>query len=194
MKKSIIGIIIILSITLFSCGKSDSKRYEEMYEKFVNISDYCSTISVKTGNSEYTARQYFLSPNLYKMEFTSKGMEKTVCVQNGDDLCFKYGDEDTVRIENYVPDEKYFVFITDFMEEYVKSEESKCYRTGSETVLETNLNKANNSKMKMKLYISNKDNAPKRLETYNEKDEKVFEVRFSRFKMNTGIDKKIFEI
>ena len=46
----------------------------------------------------------------------------------------------------------------------------------------------------MKFYIDNKSFEPSKLETYNDKGEKVIEVKFSGFKKNTEIDKKIFEL
>lgn len=198
MRKSIIVLTVILMMMLVACGKNNHSAYSEIYESYGNIENYCAVVEVKvTGDktaSEYKARQYYVAPDLYRLDFVSEGMSDISCVLNGERLYFKDPDGNVTEFDKYIPEEKYYIFIADFMERYVKSETAKNISKGSETVLELRESDENPQRASMKLYIDNKTQCPKRLETYNENGEKVIEAKFSDFKMNTKIDKKIFEI
>ncbi|MBE7011184.1 MAG: hypothetical protein E7415_00755 [Ruminococcaceae bacterium] len=198
MKKGIIVLTVILMMTLISCGKNNHSDYSEIYESFSNIENYCAVVDVTVSGdekaSEYRARQYYVAPDLYRLDFISEGMEDISCVLNGEKLHFKGPDGKVTEFEKYIPEEKYYIFITDFMERYVKSETAKSYRRGNKTVLELEESGENPQRASMKLYINNRTRLPDKLQTFNEKGEKVMEAEFSDFKMNTKIDKKIFEL
>ena len=192
-----IVLAIVLMMTLFSCGNSHSD-YSEIYESFSDIENYYATVSVTVrgneGENNYKARQYYASPDLYRMDFVSEGMEDVSCVLKGNRLYYKGPDGEVTEFDKYVPEEKYYIFLTDFMERYIKSETAKNVSKGNETILELKESDENPPRASMKLYIDNKNYEPKKLETYNDKGEKVIEAEFSGFKKNTKIDKKIFEL
>lgn len=197
MKKGIIVLTVILMMMLFSCGKDKHGNYSDIYESFGNIENYCANITVKTkgeDGSSYTARQYYLAPDLYRLDFTSEGMENTSCILKGDKLYFIGPDGVVTEIDKYVPEEKYYVFVTDFMERYIKSETAKSVGEGNKTILELEEGDGEMERALVRLHINNKNNTPEKMETFNHNGEKVIEVRFSGFKMNTKIDKKIFNI
>ena len=197
MKKSMIVLAIVLMMTLFSCGNSHSD-YSEIYESFGDIENYYATVSVTVrgneGENKYKARQYYASPDLYRMDFVSEGMEDVSCVLKGNSLYYKGPSGEVTEFDKYVPEEKYYIFLTDFMERYIKSETAKSVSNGNETVLELKESDENPHRASMKFYIDNKNYEPMKLETYNDKGEKVTEAKFSGFKKNTKIDKKIFEL
>ena len=192
-----IVLAIVLMMTLFSCGNSHSD-YSEIYESFGDIENYYATVSVTArgneGETNYKARQYYASPDLYRMDFVSEGMENVSCVLKGNRLYYKGPDGEVTEFDKYVPEEKYYIFLTDFMERYIKSETAKSVSKGNETILELKESDENPHRASMKLYIDNENYEPKKLETYNDKGEKVIEAKFSGFKKNTKIDKKIFEL
>lgn len=198
MKKSIIVLTVILMMTLFSCGKNSHSDYSEIYESFSNIENYYATVEVTVkgneGESKYKARQYYVSPDLYRMDFVSEGMEDVSCVLKGNRLYYKGPNGEITEFDKYVPEEKYYIFLTDFMERYIKSETAKSGSKADETVLELKESNEKPHRASMKFYINNKNYEPKKLETYNDKGEKVIEAKFSGFKKNTKIDKKIFEL
>ena len=198
MRKSIIVLTVILMMMFVSCGKDNHSDYSEIYESFGNIENYCAmvdvTVSGDKDTSQYRARQYYVAPDLYRIDFISEGMEEINCVLKGDKLYFKGPDGKVTEFGKYIPEEKYYIFITDFMERYIKSETAKSVSRGNETVLELKEGDENPQRASMKLFINNKNYEPKRLETYNKDGEKVIEAKFSDFKMNTKIDKKIFEL
>ncbi len=198
MRKSIIALTVILMMMLFSCGKNSHSDYSEIYESFGDIENYYATVEVTvSGNeseSQYKARQYYVAPDLYRLDFISEGMENVSCVLKEDKLYYKGPDGEVSEFDKYVPEEKYYIFLTDFMERYIKSETAKSVSKGNETVLELKESSENPHRASMKFYINNKNYEPKRLETYNDKGEKVIEAKFSDFKKNTKIDKKIFEL
>ncbi len=198
MKKGIIAMAVILMIMLTGCKGNDHQGYSEIYESYGNIQNYTADIKVTVlsdgGDTVYTAKQYYLEPDLYKVDYTSETMKGISCVLQGESLKFKDTDGKVTEFKGYVPREKYYIFITDFMERYCKSEAAKSVSKGGKTILECAEENAETNDALMKLWIKNKTNAPIKLVTYNQKGEEKIIVEFDNFKMNTKIDKKLFDI
>lgn len=198
LKKSIIAMAVILMITLTGCGKNDHNSYSKIYESYGNIENYSAdikvTVSSDAGESEYTAKQYYAAPDLYRIDYTSEGLEKISCVLSGETLKFKDADGTVTEFKGYVPNEKYYIFITDFMERYCKSESAKSLSKGSSTILQLPEETKDPNRALMKLWVKNKTNEPLKLITYDDGGEERVKVEFENFKMNGKIDKKIFEL
>ena len=198
MKRSIIALAVILMMTLSSCGKGNHSDYSKVYESYGDIKNYAATVKVTTNpgtdESVYTANQYYVAPDLYRIDYTSEGMENTSSVLKGNKLYFKGPDGNVTEFNGYVPHEKYYVFITDFMERYIKTEKAKNNPKGKKTVLELKENRNDPQRASMKLFINNKDYSPEKLVTYNDSGDEVIVVEFKNFKMNDGINKKIFDL
>ena len=115
-------------ITLTSCGRSSHDDYSKIYESYGKIENYSADIEVTVvsggDTTEYTATQYYSSPDSYRVDYTSEGMERVSCVLKGDTLEFKGADGAVSEFPGYIPNEKYYIFITDFMERYCKSSAS----------------------------------------------------------------------
>ncbi len=182
---------------LTGCGRNNHNRYSEIYESYGNIENYQANIKVTVtsgdGKSVYTAREYYKEPDLYRIDYISKGMEGISCVLSGETLSFKDTDGKVTEFKGYVPNEKYYIFITDFIERYCKSEGAKSYSKGNKTVLELKEENDDPNCAVTKLWID-KNNEPFKLVTYNDKGEERVVAEFSDFKMNGKIDKKLFDI
>ncbi len=197
MKKSIVAFVIILMIALVSCGKNNHNDYSRIYESYSHINSYTAKIkvSVKSENkvTVYTAKQSFLSPQMYRLDYTSDIMEGISCVLKDDKLYYKNKEGDVTEFNGYIPHEKYYIFLNDFFERYCKSEEAKSLAKGKYTVLTLKENGENPHRAYMELYVD-KEYEPKKLITYNDKGENVIQVEFLEFKLNTKLSEKNFSL
>lgn len=195
LKKSIIALTFILMTMLCGCKKSDYESYSKAYESLLNMESYSADIEVTVfsqgGKTKYQAKQYYAAPDCYRVDFEDEETGKTVCVLNGETLKFRAADGSVTEFSGYVPSEKYYIFIADFMERYCKSEASKNGAKGKTTVLSVPKSK---EKPAMKLYISKNGAEPKKLVTYDEGGKEKIVVEFKNFKMNAKMNKKLFDI
>lgn len=198
LKKGIIATTVILMIMLTACGGGKHSDYSKIYESYGNIQSYSADIEVTviTGDSErtYTATQYYAAPDLYRIDYTSEEMEGISCVLSGDKLSYKGPGGEVTEFEDYIPGEKYYIFMTDFMERYCKSEEAQNTAKRGRTILHLEENGDNPHRASMELWIKNKTGLPEKMITYNDKGEERVIVKFENFKMNEGIDKKVFDL
>ncbi len=198
MKKGIIAMAVILMMTMVGCGKDEHSQYSKIYERYGNIENYSADISVKViskdGESVYKAKQYYAEPDLYKIEYTSSDMKGISCVLEGESLKFRDKDGNITKFQGYVPNEKYYIFITDFMERYCKSEAAKSSQRNGKTILEVQGEGNDPMNAKMELWVNSKTGNPVKLITYNQKNEPRVIVEYDSFKINTKIDKKIFDL
>ena len=198
MKKGIIVLTVILMITLTACGRNSHGDYSKIYESYGNIKNYTAdievTVSAGENISDYKARQYYMAPDLYRVDYISEEMEDISCVLSGNTLKFKSPDGKVTDFDGYIPGEKYYIFITDFMERYCKSESAKSSASRGRTVLELEETGDNPQRAAMKLWINNKTGLPEKMITYNKDGEEAIVVKYSNFKMNKKMNKKIFEL
>ncbi len=198
MKRGIIATAIILMIPLTSCQRSGHDDYSKIYESYGNIENYSADIEVNVvsggSRTEYFATQYYMSPDLYRVDYKSEGMENASCVLNGDKLRFKDSEGTVSEFSGYIPEEKYYIFITDFMERYYKSEMAESTFGKNEVILSLLEDGENSARPLMKLWVNSKTFAPKKLITYNDNGDEIIIVTYQNFKMNTKMDKKIFDM
>ncbi len=195
MKKSIIALTFILMTMLCGCKKSDYESYSKAYESLLSMESYSADIEVTVfsqgGKTKYRAKQYYAAPDCYRVDFEDGETGKTVCVLKGETLKFRAADGEVTEFSGYVPSEKYYIFIADFMERYCKSEASKSGAKGKATVLSV---PKNGERLAMKLYTDKSGTAPKKLVSYDEDGEEKIIVEFENFKMNAKMNKKLFDI
>ncbi len=198
MKKGIIALAVILMMTLTGCGKSDHSQYSEIYESYGSIKNYSADIKVTAlsdeGKTTYTAREYYKEPSLFRLDYTSEGMKGISCVLDGETLKFKDTDGKVTEFKGYVPSERYYIFISDFMERYCKSENAESISKGNNTVLSLKEEGNDPNCHKTELWIKNKTNVPLKMITYDQKGKERIIVEFSDFKMNIKTDKKLFTL
>ena len=198
MKKGIIAMAVILMMTMCGCQKDNHKEYSKIYENYGDIKNYSADIDVMVvssdGETKYSAKQYYMAPDLYRLDYTSEDMQGISCVLSGENLSFMDKEGNVTDFRGYVPNEKYYIFLNDFMERYCKSEDAKSSVEKGKTVLEVLGEEDDPNRAKMRLWVDNKSYIPIKLVTYNDKDEERVIVEFKNFKMNTKIDKKLFDV
>ena len=101
-------------------------------------------------------------------------------------------------LEDYVPEDRNYVFINDFFKGYYKSEDA-FVETGKTslntecTVLKNVLSEGNPYRYSQCMWISNDGCVPEKLVTYDMDNNAVLTVEYKKFSINDEINKEIFK-
>ncbi len=204
MKKAFAVIIaFVLMITFSACGrKIKHDSYKNIYDRFNNISSYVAdaelTVKSNLTTNTYGIRQYFLSPNYYKTEITSpESLKGTGYSFYNGKVIMHSGDGNIFSLDDYIPEDRSYIFINDFFESYYKSEdafvETADSMTNDYTVLKNILTDDNPMRHSQKVWINNKDFTPEKLITYDMEGNEIMGVKFKSFKLNESIEKDLFK-
>jgi len=200
---AVIFAALVLMITLASCGgKMKHDSYKRVYDRYNDIKSFVAEadVTVKTNltANTYTVKQYYLAPDNYKMEITAPeslaGTGYTVC--NGK-INMHSGTGEIFVLEDYIPEDKNYVFINDFFESYYKSEDAFVETSGGITedctVLKNMLSEDNPYRHSQCIWINNADLSPEKLVTYDMEDNEVLSVEFKSFDFDSELEKELFK-
>ena len=192
-------------ITMTSCKGSgvSHDNYKKIYDMYSNINSFTAEadITVKSNLTEntYTVKQHYLAPDNYKMEIVApenlSGTGYSFC-DGRINMQSNYGE--VFALEDYVPEDRNYVFVNDFFEGYYKSEDA-FVETGRNslnnecTVLKNVLSESNPYRYSQCMWISNQDYAPQKLVTYDIDNNEVLTVNFKKFTINDDLTKDIFK-
>ena len=192
-------------ISMTSCKGSgvSHDNYKKIYDMYSNINSFTAEadITVKSNLTEntYTVKQHYLAPDNYKMEIVSpenlSGTGYSFC-DGRINMQSSYGE--VFALEDYVPEDRNYIFVNDFFEGYYKSEDA-FVETGRNslndecTVLKNVLSESNPYRYSQCMWISNKDFAPQKLVTYDMDNNEVITVNFKKFTINDDLTKDIFK-
>lgn len=197
--------MLSISICLVSCsGKNVSHtNYEKIYDKYKDLKSYAAnaeiTVISNLTENTYKVRQYYRSPSSFKLEISSPDELK------GSGYSFhsgkiilnsEFGKVSTML--DYIPEDRNYVFISDFFENYYKSEEAfvetiNDLGSGECIVLKNVLSDSNPQRYSQSLWVSDKDFSPIKLVTYDMDNNETLVVKFSEFIADFEVDDKIFE-
>lgn len=196
--------IFLITAIFCGCGQKNIKHgaYEKIYEKYSNLNFFEAEaeVSVKSslGTNTYTVKQYYLSPNNYKTEVVApenlKGTGYSFCDGK---LYLKFPEDEKISLGDYVSEDKSYVFINDFFEEYYKSESSLAETKGTvksnSTLLKYTLSDKNPKRHSQSLWINNSSFLPEKLVTYDIDKNEVIIVTYKSFFADKKPDGEIFK-
>ena len=187
---------ILMTISLCSCGaeKSEHSVYTDIFEIYNSLETYTAegtmtVVSNLTDNS-YAFKQYYAAPDKYRIDFD--GMSY-ICA--GGNVYMKSGGG-AQTLENYISGDKNYIFVTDFFNEYFKSEDASVTVSGAEngfTVLDAPSGGGNIYRAEQSMWVDNKTYLPIKIETRDANKKPVLTVEFSDFKLNEKIDESVFQ-
>lgn len=185
-------IIIISIITLYSvgCGRKEYTK-EEVYEDFKNqiskIESYTCTAKVEAiGNKEnttYIFKHTYKKPDYYKLEVKSpKNLQGKTIEYKGDKVLVSNPSiNDTIELPN-INNDSHYLFIGDFIKNYMQNESIILEVTESELKIETEIPGDNKYFNKQILYVDNKTKNPNKMEILDNEDKPIFIVTYEDFK------------
>ncbi|MEG2380241.1 MAG: hypothetical protein RSB38_00935 [Oscillospiraceae bacterium] len=209
MKRSIMAFFnflvfsIILMITLSGCKTSvNHDAYSEIYERYNEIKSYTAVATIETASNKatntYKVKQYYTAPDKYRMDvMDGDNNVKTSYIFNGANVYLKSANGGTTNIENYVVQDKDYMFIPDFFKSYYGSEESFAEASnnmsGEQTRLNSEAKTPNPKRNSQSVWIDNKTYVPSKLETYDVDNTAVITVKYEEFKLNEKIEDKMYK-
>lgn len=204
MKKSISAVFaVILMISLAACGtKSGHDAYKEIYKRYNALNSFYAEVEITVRNARsentYCARQFYKSPDAYSIAVDSpEELGGSGYVMRGGETLVKSGFGKSENLGVCSPSARNVVFITDFFEEYYKSEETSVSTAGGmnekTTVLSCFVKDGTESRFSRSLWIDNKTFLPVKLETYDINGKPTVTVNYKEFKRNCDIEDKFFE-
>ena len=186
----LITIISIITLCNVGCGRKEYTK-EEVYEDFKNqiskITSYTCTAKVEAiGNKEnttYIFKHTYTKPDYYKLEVKSpKNLQGKTIEYKGDKvLVHNTNVNDTVDLTN-INNDSHYLFIGDFIKNYMQNEEVVLEATESELKIEIEIPGDNKYFNKQILYINNKTKNPDKMEILDNKGEQIFIVTYEDFK------------
>lgn len=183
-------IIIGLSVSFVGCQTGESTK-EDVYEKFKEqvsrIDSYTCTAEVEVvgnkGKSNYTLKHYYKNPDNYKLEIISpENLKGKTMEYKGDKVLVKNPDiDDVIELPNDSKNQQY-LFIGDFIKNYLQNDEILMNLSDSELVLEANIPGDSEYFSKQILYINKENKTPNKMEILDKEGNIRFTVKYDNFK------------
>lgn len=191
-KKWTVLLIIIFGVFMIfiGCQKRESTK-EEMYAGFQNKISEMRSYSCKAeveviGNKSpqtYIMTHNYKKPNYYKVEVVSpdylKG--KTMEYKENKILIKNPEIDDVVELPNVGTNSQY-LFIGDFIKNYLQNEEVEINISKDSLIIETLIPGEDKYFNKQVLYLDIKTKSPVKMEILDEKGSIIFKVKYSEFR------------
>lgn len=191
-KLSILSISFMLMISVCTVGCMNKQQTkEEIYDDFKDqiskISSYTCTANVEAiGNKEnttYVFKHTYKKPDYYKLEVILPKNLKGKTIEYKDDKVLVHNPDinDTIELTN-INDDAHYLFIGDFIKNYMQNESAKLETTDNELKIEIEIPGDNKYFNKQILYVNNNTKNPDKMEILNSEGEAIFIVKYKNFK------------
>ena len=191
-KLSILSISFMLMISVCTVGCMNKQQTkEEIYYDFKNqisnISSYTCTANVEAiGNKEnttYVFKHTYKKPDYYKLEVILPKNLKGKTIEYKDDKVLVHNPDinDTIELSN-INDDAHYLFIGDFIKNYMQNESANLEATDNELKIEIEIPGDNKYFNKQILYVNNNTKNPEKMEILNSEGEAIFIVKYKNFK------------
>ena len=187
-----ISFMLMISVCIVGCMNKQQTK-EEIYDDFKNqisnISSYTCTANVEAiGNKEnttYVFKHTYKKPDYYKLEVILPKNLKGKTIEYKDDKVLVHNPDinDTIELTN-INDDAHYLFIGDFIKNYMQNESAKLETTDNELKIEIEIPGDNKYFNKQILYVNNNTKNPDKMEILNSEGEAIFIVKYKNFKYN----------
>lgn len=191
MKKWSVLMIVTIGIVVIAigCQKREATKeelYEEFQKKILNISSYKCTAEIEVEGNKSAHNYVFIhnynKPDNYKLEVVSpKHLEGKTMEYRKDKIIVKNPDiNDTIELPNTGKNDQY-MFIGDFIKNYLQNEEVTIKLSKDSLYLETLIPGDNQYFSKQALYINSKTKLPEKMEILDDKNNTRFTITYKDF-------------
>ena len=185
-----ISFMLMISVCIVGCMNKQQTK-EEIYDDFKNqisnISSYTCTANVEAiGNKEnttYVFKHTYKKPDYYKLEVILPKNLKGKTIEYKDDKVLVHNPDinDTIELTN-INDDAHYLFIGDFIKNYMQNESANLEATDNELKIEIEIPGDNKYFNKQILYVNNNTKNPDKMEILNSEGEAIFIVKYKNFK------------
>ncbi|WP_432665996.1 hypothetical protein R9X47_06810 [Wukongibacter baidiensis] len=198
-------ITLLMILLLAGCGeKTDEEIFYKAQKQIVSLDTYTCTAEVTVyGNKNaetYTAKQWFKSPDKYRIEIQGpEDVKGKITIYNGKRawICHpRIGQE--WLMEDFKTSVEHKIFLGYFLNNFLSTENTILDRDTVENedyiLLQTDIPGNHPYFSKEKLWFDIKKYYPYRLQVFDKDDKIRIEVKYIDFKFNEKIDNNIFSI
>lgn len=185
-----IFILIFLTINLVGCKNLSQQTKEDIYEDFqkkiTKMTSYTCQADITVVNnksqSKYTINHTYKKPSYYKLEIIKpESLNGKTIEYNKDKIIIKNKQlDDVVELPN-VGDNKLYLFIGDFVQDFMQKDSINIKDSDEQLILEKDISQESNYLSKQILYIDKKTKNPVKVEILNNEGEKKFIVNYTNF-------------
>ena len=185
-----ISFMLMISVCIVGCMNKQQTKEEIYYDfknQISNISSYTCTANVEAiGNKEnttYVFKHTYKKPDYYKLEVILPKNLKGKTIEYKDDKVLVHNPDinDTIELSN-INDDAHYLFIGDFIKNYMQNESAKLETTDNELKIEIEIPGDNKYFNKQILYVNNNTKNPDKMEILNSEGEAIFIVKYKNFK------------
>lgn len=190
-KKWTVLIVIMIGMLIFfiGCQKKESTKeevYGDFQKKISKMEGYNCIAEIQVaGNKssqDYVMTHSYKKPDYYKLEVVSPEHLKGKTMEYKDNKIFIKNPDinDLVEIPN-VGNNSQYLFVGDFIKNYIQNETMKISLSDDNLVLETDIPGENKYFKTQILYINNKTKNPVKMEILDDKGNLKFNINYKDF-------------
>lgn len=186
---TILVIFISISAIIIGCQRRESTKeeiYNEFQKKIVAMSSYNCIAEVEAiGNKSshnYVFIHSYVKPDYYKLEVVEPQHLKGKTMEYKDDKVIINNPDikDEIELPNS-QDNKPYIFIGDFIKNYLQNEEVDIKLANNNLVLETSIPGDNEYFSRQILYVNKETKNPEKMEILDSKGKASFIVNYKEF-------------
>lgn len=168
----------------------NNKNSEEIKNYILNISSYEAQIEVEVKSNKnynkYIMNQKYAEPNIYKQEILEpSNIKNLIITYDGKNLKIENSKINLNELyENYNCITENFLYITSFVENYKKDNNSICIEENNQIIMEANNNINNKYATYKKLYINKEDGKPIKMEILDINKNIIVNIKYNEIKIN----------
>ena len=168
----------------------NNKNSEEIKNYILSISSYEAQIEVEVKSNKnynkYIMNQKYAEPNIYKQEILEpSNIKNLIITYDGKNLKIENSKINLNELyENYNCITENFLYITSFVENYKKDNNSICIEENNQIIMEANNNINNKYATYKKLYINKEDGKPIKMEILDINKNIIVNIKYNEIKIN----------
>ena len=168
----------------------NNKNSEEIKNYILSISSYEAQIEVEVksnkNHNKYIMNQKYAEPNIYKQEILEpSNIKNLIITYDGKNLKIENSKINLNELyENYNCITENFLYITSFVENYKKDNNSICIEENNQIIMEANNNINNKYATYKKLYINKADGQPIKMEILDINKNIIVNIKYNEIKIN----------
>ena len=191
-RKTIVLMLVLMFaiVNLVGCkglGKQTKEDiYEDFQKKITKMTSYTCKADITVINnkskSKYIINHTYKKPSYYKLEIVEpKNLNGKTIEYYKDKIIIKNKQlDDVIELPN-VGDNKIYLFIGDFVQDFLQEDAINMSVSEEQLILERDLSQENSCLSKQILYIDKKTKNPVKMEILNNEGEKKFIVNYTNF-------------
>lgn len=168
----------------------NNKNSEEIKNYILSISSYEAQIEVEVksnkNHNKYIMNQKYAEPNIYKQEILEpSNIKNLIITYDGKNLKIENSKINLNELyENYNCITENFLYITSFVENYKKDNNSICIEENNQIIMEANNSINNKYATYKKLYINKEDGKPIKMEILDINKNILVNIKYNEIKIN----------